>query len=112
MCTTCEITAPCMMVAMTRTTGSEAVLSTLEAPEHDGPESRKIEPNTCMVLSMVGIVHVVVPAGVDKSCVAKAKVCRASSSGKFGREIAAHWYTMLPLRGRIDAAMAVARLTL
>ena len=111
-CTTCEITAPGMTVAMTRTTGSEAVLSTFEAPEHDGPASRKIELNTCKVWSMVVIVHVVVPAGVDESCVAKAKICRASSSGKFAREIAAHWYTMLPLRWRIDAPMAVARFTM
>ena len=79
-CTTCEITAPGMTVAMTRTTGSEAVLSTFEAPEHDGPASRKSEPNTCVVWSMVGTVHVVVPAGVDWSCVAKAKMPPVAAS--------------------------------
>lgn len=89
LCFTCEMTAPDMIVAMTRHTGSEAVLNALDAPEQQGAASCQMEPNTRAVWCMLTTVHVVVPAGVCESWEARAKVQRASSSGKFGREKAA-----------------------
>ena len=63
----------------------------MEAPVQYGPAASKIEPKTCEVWSMLSSRHVVVPEGVPKSWDARAKVSRASSSGKFGRENAADW---------------------
>ena len=80
-----------MIVASTRTTGSEGDWSGLDAPTHFSWNSSKMEPNTRLVWSMVSMRHVVVPCDVDDCMEAIAKVWYASSSGKFSIEKPTVW---------------------
>ena len=106
-CSTCETTAPGMMVPITRLTGSEGALNAFDAPEQKSGPFSKMEPNTDCTLPIVSTRHVVVPSGVVKSMVARAKVCIASSCGKPSMERATVCYTNFPPGVTIDDAMRV-----